>query len=102
MRPRFFATPAGCRAWLARNHGRAGELLVGFHKRESGRPSITWAESVDEALCFGWIDGVPPSGRSLGDQREERRDETEAARDADRLQRSGGASTAADPRKGQA
>lgn len=58
MKPRYFATPADFRAWLARNHGRAGELLVGFHKRESGRPSITWMESVDEALCFGWIDGI--------------------------------------------
>ena len=58
MKPRFFATPADFRAWLARNHGRAGELLVGFHKRDSGRPSITWPQSVDEALCFGWIDGV--------------------------------------------
>ena len=58
MKPRFFATPADFRAWLARNHGRAGELLVGFHRRDSGRPSITWPQSVDEALCFGWIDGV--------------------------------------------
>ncbi len=57
-RPRFFATPAAWRAWLEANHATKDELLVGFHKRGSGKPSITWPESVDEALCFGWIDGV--------------------------------------------
>ena len=56
--PRFFATPADFRAWLDANHDRASELIVGFHKKGSGKPSITWPESVDEALCFGWIDGV--------------------------------------------
>jgi uncharacterized protein YdeI (YjbR/CyaY-like superfamily) len=56
--PAFFATPAKFRAWLAKNHAQATELLVGFYKRDSGKPSITWPESVDEALCFGWIDGV--------------------------------------------
>jgi uncharacterized protein YdeI (YjbR/CyaY-like superfamily) len=56
--PRFFATPIEFRSWLEENHERASELLVGFHKRGSDRPSITWPESVDEALCFGWIDGV--------------------------------------------
>lgn len=55
--PRFFATPAAWRAWLAKNHAAATELLVGFHKRATGRPSLTWPESVDEALCYGWIDG---------------------------------------------
>ena len=65
MEPMFFATPADFRAWLQAHHTDAGELLVGFHKRASGRPSITWQESVDEALCFGWIDGVR---RSLGDE----------------------------------
>jgi uncharacterized protein YdeI (YjbR/CyaY-like superfamily) len=58
MEPTFFATPADFRAWLERNHDSAGELVVGFHKRGSGRPSMTWPESVDQALCFGWIDGV--------------------------------------------
>ena len=58
MKPTFFATPADFRAWLERNHETAPELLVGFYKRGSGRPSITWPESVDEALCFGWIDGI--------------------------------------------
>jgi uncharacterized protein YdeI (YjbR/CyaY-like superfamily) len=57
-KPTFFATPADFRRWLERNHAKAVELWVGFHKKASGRPSITWPESVDEALCFGWIDGV--------------------------------------------
>jgi uncharacterized protein YdeI (YjbR/CyaY-like superfamily) len=57
-KPRFFATQADWRAWLAVNHATAQELSVGFWKRGAGRPSITWPESVDEALCFGWIDGV--------------------------------------------
>ncbi|PZQ62610.1 MAG: bacteriocin-protection protein [Phenylobacterium zucineum] len=56
--PTFFATPAEWRAWLEANHAAASELSVGFWKKDSGRPSITWPESVDEALCFGWIDGV--------------------------------------------
>ena len=64
MKPTYFRTPADFRAWLDANHEKASELLVGFHKKGSGRPSITWPESVDEALCFGWIDGVR---RSLGE-----------------------------------
>ncbi|MGH2676515.1 MAG: YdeI/OmpD-associated family protein [Actinomycetota bacterium] len=58
MKPRFFTNPAQFRAWLERNHQRATELWVGFHKKGSGKPSITWPEAVDQALCFGWIDGV--------------------------------------------
>jgi uncharacterized protein YdeI (YjbR/CyaY-like superfamily) len=58
MEPTFFATPADFRAWLERHHDSVSELLVGFHKKGSGRPSITWPEAVDQALCFGWIDGV--------------------------------------------
>ncbi|HEX4439025.1 MAG TPA: YdeI/OmpD-associated family protein [Thermoanaerobaculia bacterium] len=58
MKPRFFPTPADFRAWLEQNHTAETELLVGFYKKSSGRTSITWPESVDEALCFGWIDGV--------------------------------------------
>ena len=58
MEPTFFATPAEFRAWLERHHAERRELLVGFYRKGSGRPSITWPESVDEALCFGWIDGV--------------------------------------------
>ncbi len=56
--PRFFATPAGFRSWLEDNHRSATELLVGFHRSATGLPSLSWAEAVDEALCFGWIDGV--------------------------------------------
>jgi uncharacterized protein YdeI (YjbR/CyaY-like superfamily) len=63
MRPTFFPTPETFRAWLAANHTRAGEILVGFHKVATGKPSLTWPQSVDQALCFGWIDGVR---RSLG------------------------------------
>ena len=62
--PIFFETPAEFRAWLDKHHAEESELLVGFHKTSSGRPSMTWPESVDQALCFGWIDGVR---RSLGD-----------------------------------
>ena len=61
MNPRFFATPAAFRKWLAANHAKSKELSVGFYKKGSGKPSITWPESVDEALCFGWIDGVRKS-----------------------------------------
>ena len=57
-KPIFFPTAAEWRAWLAANHATAPELLVGFWKVGSGRPSITWPQSVDEALAFGWIDGV--------------------------------------------
>jgi uncharacterized protein YdeI (YjbR/CyaY-like superfamily) len=58
MNPTFFASPAALRAWLKKHHDKRLELWVGFHKKGSGKPSITWPESVDEALCFGWIDGV--------------------------------------------
>ena len=54
----FFPTPAHLRKWFARNHATATELWVGFYKKDTGRPSITWPESVDEALCVGWIDGI--------------------------------------------
>jgi uncharacterized protein YdeI (YjbR/CyaY-like superfamily) len=57
-KPKFFSTPAAWRAWLEKHHNTESEILVGFYKRDSGRPSITWPESVDQALCFGWIDGV--------------------------------------------
>jgi uncharacterized protein YdeI (YjbR/CyaY-like superfamily) len=58
MEPTFFATPGEWRKWLVEHHDRRQELLVGFYKKDSGKPSITWPESVDHALCFGWIDGV--------------------------------------------
>lgn len=55
---KFFASPEKFRAWLEQHHATKEELLVGFHKRATGKPCMTWSESVDEALCFGWIDGV--------------------------------------------
>jgi uncharacterized protein YdeI (YjbR/CyaY-like superfamily) len=64
MKPTFFPTPLAFRKWLEKNHAKATELVVGFYKVDSGKPSITWSESVDQALCFGWIDGVR---RSLGE-----------------------------------
>jgi len=58
LKPKFFRTPANFETWLEKNHATATELWVGFYKKDSGKPSITWAESVDQALCFGWIDGI--------------------------------------------
>ena len=58
MTPIFFPSQADFRKWLAENHAEATELLVGYYKVGSGKPSMTWSQSVDEALCFGWIDGV--------------------------------------------
>jgi len=58
---KFFKTPAEFRKWLDKNHAGVTELWVAFYKRESGRASITWPEAVDEALCYGWIDGVRKS-----------------------------------------
>jgi uncharacterized protein YdeI (YjbR/CyaY-like superfamily) len=58
MKPKFFTTPRQFRAWLEKNHAVADELEIGFHKKGSGLKSITYAEALDEALCFGWIDGV--------------------------------------------
>lgn len=58
MKPTFFATPSEFRMWFEEHHDKTQELLVGFYKKSSGKPSITWPEAVDEALCFGWIDGV--------------------------------------------
>ena len=58
MEPTFFATPQAFRAWLQNHAATETELLVGLYKVGSGRPSMTWPESVDVALCFGWIDAV--------------------------------------------
>lgn len=58
MSPTYFKTPADFRKWLAKNHAKSTELLVGYYKRGTGASSITWPESVAEALCYGWIDGV--------------------------------------------
>jgi uncharacterized protein YdeI (YjbR/CyaY-like superfamily) len=65
VHPIFFAAPEEFRAWLEEHHATASELLAGFHKKSTGRPTMTWTESVREALCFGWIDGIR---RSLGDE----------------------------------
>jgi len=59
--PTFFAKQSDFRKWLQKNHKKETELLVGFYKVDSGKPSMTWSQSVDEALCFGWIDGVRKS-----------------------------------------
>ena len=58
MKPTFFKTPAHFRAWLGRHHASATELYVGFYRKGSGRVAMTYDEALDEALCFGWIDGV--------------------------------------------
>ncbi|HEX2149602.1 MAG TPA: YdeI/OmpD-associated family protein [Actinomycetota bacterium] len=65
MDPIFFATPADFRAWLEENHQTADEVVVGYYKKKAGKPSMSWSESVDQAPCFGWIDG---KGKSLGDE----------------------------------
>ena len=61
MEPTFFKKPSEFRKWLDKNHDREKELWVGFYKKASKIPSITWPESVDEALCYGWIDGIRKS-----------------------------------------
>jgi uncharacterized protein YdeI (YjbR/CyaY-like superfamily) len=58
MKPKFFSTRDEFREWLEENHDTASELLIGFHKKSSGKKSITYPEALDEALCYGWIDGV--------------------------------------------
>ena len=70
MKPLFFATPGELRAWLEAHHDRADELWVLLHNKDTGRPSITWPELVDEVLCFGWIDGhMKPLGDGSRRQR---------------------------------
>lgn len=64
VKPKFFSSQEEFRQWLEKNHEIEKELLVGFWKIASGKPSMSWSESVDQALCFGWIDGIR---RSLGD-----------------------------------
>jgi uncharacterized protein YdeI (YjbR/CyaY-like superfamily) len=65
MKPTFFKTPVELRKWLEKHHDQKQELLVGFYKKATGKPSVTWPEVVDECLCFGWIDGIR---RSLDDE----------------------------------
>ena len=59
--PVFFETPAALRRWFTANHKQGGVLWLGYHKKGTGKPSVDWAQSVDQALCFGWIDGVRKS-----------------------------------------
>ena len=61
MTPTFFATQDEFRKWLQKNHKKETELLVGFYKVDTDKPSMSWSQSVDQALCFGWIDGVRKS-----------------------------------------
>ncbi len=61
MKPKFFSSPEKFREWLEKNHDKATELFVGFYKKSAGKKSITYPEALDEALCFGWIDGVRKS-----------------------------------------
>lgn len=61
MEPIYFASPAEFRHWLEQHHTLEKELWVGYYKKGTGIPSLTWQESVDEALCFGWIDGIRKS-----------------------------------------
>ena len=61
MKPTFFADQKDFRKWLDKNHQKEKELLVGFYKVASKKPSMSWSESVDQALCFGWIDGIRKS-----------------------------------------
>jgi uncharacterized protein YdeI (YjbR/CyaY-like superfamily) len=61
MRIKYFKSASDFRTWLEKNHERMYELWVGYYKKRSQRPSMTWPESVDEALCFGWIDGIRKS-----------------------------------------
>jgi uncharacterized protein YdeI (YjbR/CyaY-like superfamily) len=58
MKPRFFKSQFEFRTWLEEHHAQKKELLVGFYKKNSGKASLTYPEALDEALCFGWIDGV--------------------------------------------
>lgn len=58
MKLTFFKSPSDLRKWFEKHHAVEQELWVGFYKKDSGKPSITWPQSVDEALCFGWIDGI--------------------------------------------
>ena len=61
MKIKFFKTPAELRKWFATHHASMSELWIGFYKKNSGKASVTWPESVDAALCFGWIDGIRKS-----------------------------------------
>ncbi|MEM8959869.1 MAG: YdeI/OmpD-associated family protein [Acidobacteriota bacterium] len=59
--PTFFPTPTDFRAWLDEHHATADHLWVGYYKKATKKPSVTWEETVEEALCYGWIDGIRKS-----------------------------------------
>lgn len=61
MKPKFFSTQKDLRMWFEKNYDKESELFVGFYKVSSGKPSVNWSQSVDEAICFGWIDGIRKS-----------------------------------------
>lgn len=61
MKPVFFKTQADLRRWFEKNHDKKSELIVGYYKTGSGKAGISWSQSVDQALCFGWIDGIRKS-----------------------------------------
>lgn len=65
IKPIFFAKQSDLRKWFKQNHNKLTEAYIGYYKKDTGKPSITWPESVDEALCVGWIDGVR---KSLGEE----------------------------------
>jgi uncharacterized protein YdeI (YjbR/CyaY-like superfamily) len=65
MKIRYFKSAKDFRRWLEKNHATTQELWVGYHKKNSKQQSMTWSESVDEALCFGWIDGIRKSVDNL-------------------------------------
>jgi uncharacterized protein YdeI (YjbR/CyaY-like superfamily) len=58
MKPTFFSSASAFRGWLEAHHATGTELMVGIHTKSSGKPGMTYPEALDEALCFGWIDGV--------------------------------------------
>ncbi|MCU0363416.1 MAG: YdeI/OmpD-associated family protein [Bacteroidales bacterium] len=66
MEPEYFKSQDEFREWLGLNHGSASEIIVGFYKVKSKRFNMTWSQSVDQAICFGWIDGIR---RSIDDER---------------------------------
>jgi len=66
MNPVYFQDQNEFRKWLAKNHNRESEIIVGYYKTATGKPSLTWSESVDQALCYGWIDGIR---RSIDEER---------------------------------
>jgi len=66
VKPHFFKNTGEFRKWLEKNHTTEKELIVGYHRVDTGKPSMTWSESVDQALCFGWIDGIR---RKIDDER---------------------------------